>query len=626
MIVEFKKLILENFLSFKNCELSLDRNGFVLVSGINKRAEDDAKSNGSGKSVLWDAISWALTGETIRGTKDVCNIHIDDGCFVDLFFSVDNVNYELLRSKNHSKYKTNIKLFINGEDKSGKGIRDTERIVKEYLCELSGDILGSVILLGQGLPSKFTNNSPIGRKEILEKLSNSDYMIEDLKNRITKRLNIITNEKNTLHDSWVTTTTKLTGINRSLENTKNKLSTLEDKNKLQEQIDILNAEISLIQNKINTFSLEVDSLNHKIDQDNDSLLSLSGTLSNILETLEQQYEPNISVLVNKQSNISNELSVKKNKLREIESIKDICPLCKQKINGVEKPDTTELKKEILLIESNLLAVTNELNTIVDQKNKEKAEKKNEITCKINELRANLDKNKKRKTEINLEIQSQNNSIATKTNQLLLLKNKIQEYETTLTLLNQQIDELEKESVLLNQQKISIEQKESHNNSRLEILKRFESCLKKEFRSLLLSDIVSFINNKAKEYCFCLFNNEKIEFRLEDNNIDILFDNKFYENLSGGEKQKIDLIVQFSIRDMLSAYLNFKSNILVVDEVFDNLDTFGCQKVINCIISKLSDIRTVYIITHHSDLDIPYDSELVVVKNEEGISYIQNGSL
>ena len=39
-------------------------------------------------------------------------------------FDIDNNNYKIIRSKDHKVFKTNLKIYINGEDKSGKGIRD----------------------------------------------------------------------------------------------------------------------------------------------------------------------------------------------------------------------------------------------------------------------------------------------------------------------------------------------------------------------------------------------------------------------------------------------------------------------------------------------------------------------
>ena len=108
--------------------------------------------------------------------------------------------------------------------------------------------------------------------------------------------------------------------------------------------------------------------------------------------------------------------------------------------------------------------------------------------------------------------------------------------------------------------------------------------------------------------------------LNGNNIDISFNGKEYEDLSGGERQKVDIVMQLSIRKMLCSYLNISANMLVLDEVFDNLDSVGCQKVIDLITSELSDIDTVFIVSHHaSELNIPYDKKIMVVKDKSAVS-------
>ena len=159
-------------------------------------------------------------------------------------------------------------------------------------------------------------------------------------------------------------------------------------------------------------------------------------------------------------------------------------------------------------------------------------------------------------------------------------------------------------------------------SRCDVVNKMITIATRDFRGFLLSEIIKFIDQKAKEYCKEIFGTEEIEFKLDGNNIFIGYCGKEYESLSGGEKQKIDLIVQFSIRDMLSRFLNFSSNILVVDEIFDNLDSVGCQKVLNLIATKLTDVNSLFIITHHTDIDIPIDSELVIVKDKDGFSKIE----
>ena len=67
-----------------DAEILFNDDGFIKVSGINNNPDDLAISNGSGKSSLWCGIIWTLTGETIRGAKNIVNIFRDDGCFCDL--------------------------------------------------------------------------------------------------------------------------------------------------------------------------------------------------------------------------------------------------------------------------------------------------------------------------------------------------------------------------------------------------------------------------------------------------------------------------------------------------------------------------------------------------------------
>ena len=95
-----------------------------------------------------------------------------------------------------------------------------------------------------------------------------------------------------------------------------------------------------------------------------------------------------------------------------------------------------------------------------------------------------------------------------------------------------------------------------------------------------------------------------------------------EHLSGGAKQRVDLILQFAIRDMMTTYLNFSCNIIALDEIFDALDKVATDKILDLITNKLNDIESIFIISHHADsLQIPMDTEIRVIKNELGISNI-----
>jgi ABC-type multidrug transport system ATPase subunit len=149
-----------------------------------------------------------------------------------------------------------------------------------------------------------------------------------------------------------------------------------------------------------------------------------------------------------------------------------------------------------------------------------------------------------------------------------------------------------------------------------------TILSRDFRGYLLENVISFISKQAKQYSKDVFDTDKLDFLLDGNNISIIYDGKDYDVLSGGEKQKVDVIIQLAIRDMLCAFLDFSSNILVLDEITDNLDIVGCQKMFNLISTKLNDVEAVYLISHHqNDFEIPYDDEITIIKGADRISRI-----
>ena len=185
--IDFEKVIIHNFGSYGHTELDLKSKGFCLVSGKNNFKKDNALSNGSGKSFIWSAICYAITGETLNGLRtNLKNINIEDDnkCYVKLLFKVNADEYEITR---HVAPKSDLQIIKNGTDVSGKTYRESEKKLGDLLPDLTHDLIASTIIIGQGMPNKFSSFSPSGRKELLEKLTKSDFMIEDIKNRIALR-------------------------------------------------------------------------------------------------------------------------------------------------------------------------------------------------------------------------------------------------------------------------------------------------------------------------------------------------------------------------------------------------------------------------------------------------------
>ena len=616
MLLKFKSLVLHNFLSFGDAEVNLDNQGYVLVSGINNCKADLAKSNGSGKSSIWEGVVWALTGETIRGTKDVVNKFGTDGTYAEILFDVDSDVYKVVRYRDYSNIGTNLKVYINGVDKSGKGIRDTEKLLEQYLPDLNSSLIGSVIILGQGLPQRFTNNTPSGRKEVLEKLSKSDFMIDDIKNRLSDRKVYLSQELRKYEDLDLQYNSQKSIIEADTQKVEQELSEIPDGD-IDSEILRLKEELSKIIVDDSEYKSLTEELNNARSEYKNYDLQCTVDISKLEDIFiepKQELKDNITKLM---ANIT----MLKNEIQRLESIKDVCPTCGQKLPDVHKVDTTDLHNKLTNAENERTELQNKL----DELNKEQ-------DIKVKELKAQQEIRRKELVDLGESIKTKFTEVEAKYNQTKeefdRIQKSINDLENDKKIITYKKETLAKRLDELNKQFIEFSDKILYNNnekdnvkSRLEIVNKMITIATRDFRGFLLSGVIDFINQKSKEYSKEIFDTEEVEFKLDGNNIFIGYCGKQYENLSGGEKQKIDLIVQFSIRDMLSQYLNFSSNILVVDEICDNLDSIGCQKVLNMIATKLTDVSSLFIISHHTDIDIPVDKEILIIKGDDGISKV-----
>ena len=343
MILNFKRLYIHNFLSFGEADISLNNRGYVMVSGRNMSATDGALSNGSGKSAWSDAIAWCLTGETIRGTKNVVNMNSSGGTLVELWLTVDNTEYRILRTKDHDEYKTTLKVFIDNVDKSGKGIRDTEKLLQEYLPDLTSQLIGSVIILGQGLPQRFTNNTPAGRKEVLETLSKSDFMIADLKDRVAIRKEKLSRGLREAQDMCLSCKSKRESAESDIEESTDKLNSLESVDELETLLHSLLDEKDTLVLKKSEARNQIEDYNKELQDYRDKYSKLVEQESSMIFAIKDKYVGRKLEVSREKDSISSQILALKTEIKSLESIKDVCPTCGQKIPNVVKPDTTQQK-------------------------------------------------------------------------------------------------------------------------------------------------------------------------------------------------------------------------------------------------------------------------------------------
>ena len=285
MRINFKNLIIENFLSIGHGEIDLENRGYTLIEGINNNPKDNATSNGSGKSSIVSALCFALTGETIQGiSSNLKNIYTQGDMKVDLTFSVDKDEFRITRGRD-TKDKPFLYLYINGENKSGKTLRESEELLNNYLPFMTSELLGEVIIVGQGMPHRFSNNTPSGRKEILEKLSNNDVMLYDIKDRVEKRLAEILTKKQELDTIKTQLDTQYSLYTKQKEENERRIEQLNSESSID-----FDKEISLCETKIKTLEKEKEELNKKYltdeenyELDNASLISMIGRENKELE-------------------------------------------------------------------------------------------------------------------------------------------------------------------------------------------------------------------------------------------------------------------------------------------------------------------------------------------------------
>ncbi len=620
--IDFEKIIIHNFGSYGHTELDLKSKGFCLVSGKNNFKKDNALSNGSGKSFIWSAICYTITGETLNGLhtnlKNI-NIEDDDKCYVKLIFKVNTDEYEITR---HATPRSDLQIIKNGADVSGKTYRESEKKLGDLLPDLTHDLIASTIIIGQGMPNKFSSFSPSGRKELLEKLTKSDFMIEDIKNRVVLRQSELSRKIQECSDSILVNGTKLSTAKKDLEKIEKEIAETvkPDFDKDIKESDTL---LKSIDKDITRLTEARKTVEAQIETTNSALLAIAQEKAEKLRMLSESYHAAIDPV--NQEKLTAETTIRNltAEVTRLKAVKDTCPTCGQKLPGAVKPDTSAQEAQIKTLNKSLTPLKNRINEINTKSTEYQQQIETEVAEKEAKLNTSLAELKKDRATVINELNDCSQNYSTEKERYNKLTFEKDNWDKHQKLLNDSITELQKSIntlenlvTITNTAKVDLE-------AHLAVVKKMDSLAKRDFRGYLLTNIINYIDKKAKDYSETVFGTRDLNVYIDGNALDISYCNKMFDNLSGGEKQRVDLILQFAIRDMLNVYLNSSANILVLDEITDFLDKTSCAAVMKLIEKELNTIESVFIVSHHADeLGLPVDSEIKVIKNADGISQIQ----
>jgi len=620
-MIKFNTVKIHNFYSYGDAEIDLRDKGFCLVSGKNNFEKDNAASNGSGKSAWINAMCACLIGETLTGQRSgFKNLFLEENsCWVTVDMNFFEDNFIITRIFNP---KSDLKIIKNGEDISGKTLRDSEVILAEQLPDINRDLLGSSILIGQGFPDRLSALTPAKRKEKLENLTKTDFMVKEIREKIENRLNVLDTDLRNTEDKILVKNTLIQTNRTTLNTITTELETLQTNSNFDTEIKNLESEIESNRTLYDDKSKELTEFNNELSAVNTKYLKLTSDKSEQLQSMFEAFNTKFNSVNAEKIALNSEKSNLQHQIQHIKSIVDVCPTCHQKLAGVTKPDTKEQETRIVEIDKQINVIDQELNKLKETKAKYELEIKNTFDKDISDL-------DKKKADLNTKISLYNGNLSKLNTQILNLNNKLSSIQTNkanylsrLNDLNSKKEETEK--ILL---KLDLEVQEL-NTSKQEILehtqvvKKMESLIKRDFRGILLQNVIKYINSKSKTFSQTVFGTQEIEIVLNGNNLDISYCNKPIESLSGGERTRVDLIIQLTLRDLLKNYLNLNSNILALDEITDFLDEKSCNAVMNLIENELNSTESVFIISHMANqLSLPIDSEIRVEKSAEGISSI-----
>ena len=616
----FEKIILHNFASYTHSEIDLTEKGFCLVSGRNLFIKDNSYSNGSGKSIIWNGICFALTGETIKGVKSgLKNTFVDENdSYTELHFKSDSDSYIIRRI---IAPKSDLHITKNGEDVSGKGIRESEKKLGELLPNLNKELITAIILFGQGMPNAFSKLSPSGRKDLLEKVTNSDFMLEAIKERVLNVATDFSNKQRQVEDDLLvkqtlfdTTTTSINEYSKTLsEAVKPDFETSLNINK-QALADI-NKAIADSYKEYGAESANCTALSGRLEV-------LVNERATELGQVQADYNSAIPAGLAKKAELEANIKSLTSEINKIKAIKEFCPTCGQKLIGVTKPSTANLEAELANANSELARIKAEFTRLDALLASSKQEIEDRYKKQTDDLKLSVSQSNEKLTAINTNIIDLTSRKSSITNEIMRITTEAENWDKHIAELKTKLANAETQKKTLMTALETLNTEKQIISDRVAVLKKIDTIIKRDLRGHLLTNIINYINKKAKDFCNVVYGTRDIEVYLDGNALDISYCGKMFDNLSGGEAARIDLILQLAIRDMLKSYLGLEANIIVLDEVTDYLDKQSCKAVMDLIEQELSSVESVFIVSHHAEsLSIPVDTTINIEKTAEGLSHI-----
>ena len=565
-MIHFEKLRYKNFLSTGNnfTEIDFEKAPTTLVVG----------QNGAGKSTMLDAISFGLFGKPHRkiSKMQLVNSVNQKGTVVEVEFRIGKKQFKLVRTIKPNKFE----VWIDGNmANQNSHVTDYQAMLEKNILKLNHKSFHQIVVLGSSSFIPFMQLSSQQRRGVIEDLLDINMfsiMNQLLKEKISILKEKITQNENDINlvDSKINAQKKylrdIASVNAQFRKEKEDMIV-----STQEDIRVLN-------DKNINLSKQVDnSLQPAIDMQ-----------SSVIK-IKDKFEETVA-------NINAQFKVVK-KEHKFFSENDECPTCSQEINLKLKQEKIKTTKKRL----------DDLKVGLDKSSTERENYKKSIQLfqdtidDCGRYNSEISGNTKTIDKLNKVIDSLRNEIDSKI-----------ESSGDLSDANADLEEYRKDKEKRQDEKYKLNEQFSYHQVSGELLR--DTGIK----SKIIKQYLPVINKLTNQYLQTL--DFFVHFDLDESFVETIRsrhrDAFTYDSFSEGEKQRIDLSLLFTWRQIAKMKNSVATNLLVLDETFDSsLDMEGVDNLMKILYTLQEDTK-VFVISHKGELeDSIFDRKIEFIKDK-----------
>ena len=565
-MILFKTLRYRNFLSTGNTFTTIDftRSKTTLVIG----------HNGAGKSTMLDALSYALFGKPHRNINKPQLVNSINGknCEVEVEFSIGQREYKIIRGIKPGKFE----IYVDGTMiNQSSHAKEYQKILEQNILKLNHKSFHQIVVLGSSSFIPFMQLPSHHRRDVIEDL---------LDINVFSKMNQILKEKQSILKD------NLKDVDYSLELAKDKIDLQQNYIKEVE---------GLSTKEIETKEQEISDARSEIQQIQSENVALSNSIERRSRGLEEKIKKNHDkkqALLQYKAEFDAKIKtlVKEAKFYDKH---DNCPTCEQEISKELKDEKIKTAKDKATIYQDTL--------------KDLAEQASVVEINISQL-DDLSKMIRDKTAA---LTTNNNSIDSLQKRIDVLSSqidKIKGSEGDTAKAREELSKLQENREAHFENKLRINEDVTYNTVILEMLK--DTGIKTK----IIKQYLPVINQLTNQYLQIL--DFFVHFNLDESFTETIRsrhrDNFSYDSFSEGEKQRIDLALLFTWRQIAKMKNSVATNLLILDETFDSsLDHEGVGNLMK-ILYALGEDTNVFVISHKGEiLDDKFESKMEFIKDK-----------